>query len=101
MPSSGKPLNPSAGSGRRGLSGMVNLHRRVPPPSSTRPCTILADQIPGVTPGGIMAESRDEIGKLRELIKDIQIAMMTTRRADGQLVSRPMSVQEKTAPGAD
>ena len=48
-----------------------------------------------------MAESRDEVGKLRELIKDIQIAMMTTRRADGQLVSRPMSVQEKTAPGAD
>ena len=37
---------------------------------------------------------------LRELVKDIKIAMMTTRRADGHLVSRPMATQ-KDAPGAD
>ena len=45
-----------------------------------------------------MAEKPVE--KLRELVKDIQIAMMTTRRPDGHLVSRPMAMQED-APGAD
>jgi general stress protein 26 len=39
--------------------------------------------------------------KLQALVKDMQTALMTTRRPDGHLVSRPMSVQEKTAPGAD
>ena len=43
----------------------------------------------------------DAIEKLRGLVKDIQVAMMTTRRPDGHLVSRPMSLQEKSAPGAD
>ena len=42
----------------------------------------------------------DEIGKLHELIEDMEIAMMTTRRADGHLVSRAMANQ-KRAPGAD
>jgi general stress protein 26 len=45
-----------------------------------------------------MAEKR--VGQLKKLIEDIEIAMMTTRRADGQLVSRPMAIQ-KEAPGAD
>jgi general stress protein 26 len=48
-----------------------------------------------------MGKDQSHVDKLREMIKDIQIAMMTTRRADGLLVSRPMSVQEKSAPGAD
>jgi len=43
----------------------------------------------------------DDIGKLRERIGDIEIAMMTTRRDDGHLVSRAMATQEKQAPGAD
>ena len=41
-----------------------------------------------------------ELEKLYEHIDDIETAMMTTRRADGHLVSRAMAVQ-KRAPGAD
>jgi len=40
------------------------------------------------------------VEKLRSLVEEIEVAMMTTRRADGHLVSRPMAVQ-KNAPGAD
>lgn len=40
------------------------------------------------------------VQQLRELVHDIEIAMLTTRRTDGQLVSRPMALQ-KEAPGAD
>jgi general stress protein 26 len=43
----------------------------------------------------------DGVEKLRKMVKDMKTAMMTTRRPDGQLVSRPMALQEKTAPGAD
>lgn len=43
----------------------------------------------------------DDRAKLHDLIDDIQIAMMTTRRPDGHLVSRAMATQEKEAPGAD
>ena len=41
-----------------------------------------------------------ELEKLYEHIDDIETAMLTTRRADGHLVSRAMAVQ-KRAPGAD
>jgi general stress protein 26 len=44
--------------------------------------------------------SEDRVKKLRELVKDVEVAMMTTRRPDGDLVSRPMAVQAE-APGAD
>src|SRR6187551_3661585 len=44
-----------------------------------------------------MATERE---KLFDLIKDIKIAMLTTRRPDGRLVSRAMATQ-KRAPGAD
>lgn len=40
------------------------------------------------------------LDRLYELIDDIEIAMMTTRRADGHLRSRAMATQ-KQAPGAD
>lgn len=40
------------------------------------------------------------VQELRKLVEDIEIAMMTTRREDGHLVSRPMAIQ-KEAPGAD
>ena len=43
----------------------------------------------------------DDIGKLHDMIADIKIAMMITRREDGHLVSRAMATQEKRAPGAD
>ncbi|HET7728993.1 MAG TPA: pyridoxamine 5'-phosphate oxidase family protein, partial [Usitatibacter sp.] len=41
-----------------------------------------------------------DIEKLYEMIGDMEIAMMTTRRPDGHLVSRAMANQ-KRAPGAD
>jgi general stress protein 26 len=41
-----------------------------------------------------------EMQKLREQIEESKVAMMTTRRADGHLVSRAMANQ-KAAPGAD
>jgi general stress protein 26 len=42
----------------------------------------------------------DDLQKLYDQIDDIEIAMMTTRRADGHLVSRPMATQKRAA-GAD
>ncbi len=42
----------------------------------------------------------DDLQKLYEHINDIEIAMMTTRRSDGHLVSRAMATQ-KQASGAD
>ena len=46
-----------------------------------------------------MAEAKN-VEELYELIEDIEIAMLTTRRPDGQLVSRPMATQVRAA-GAD
>ena len=42
----------------------------------------------------------DHLGRLYEIIDDLEIAMLTTRRADGRLVSRAMANQ-KRHPGAD
>lgn len=50
------------------------------------------------TPDGLAMAT--EIETLHDLIEDIEIAMMTTRRPDGHLVSRAMATQ-KRAPGAD
>lgn len=41
-----------------------------------------------------------ELEKFFDQIKDIEVAMMTTRRADGHLESRPMATQKRAA-GAD
>src|SRR4051812_29081938 len=41
-----------------------------------------------------------KLTELYNLIGDIEIAMFTTRRADGQLVSRPMATQERVT-GSD
>ncbi len=38
-----------------------------------------------------------KLSDLYDLIDGIEIAMLTTRRADGSLVSRPMAVQKRTA----
>lgn len=43
---------------------------------------------------------KSELSKLYEMIEESKVAMMTTRRSDGHLRSRPMANQ-KTAPGAD
>jgi len=42
----------------------------------------------------------DKLTRFHELIEDIEVAMLTTRRADGSLVSRPMATQALAA-GAD
>lgn len=42
----------------------------------------------------------NELERFYELIDGIEIAMMTTRRADGHLTSRPMATQKRAA-GAD
>ncbi len=44
--------------------------------------------------------SANRVEELHALLKEIEIAMLTTHRADGHLVSRPMALQ-KAAPGAD
>lgn len=44
--------------------------------------------------------TREKLGQLYELIDDIEIALMTTRRSDGSLVSRPMATQAR-AEGTD
>src|SRR5689334_1791927 len=36
-----------------------------------------------------------QIAELYDLIEDIKIAMLTTRRSDGRLVSRPMATQKR------
>ena len=46
------------------------------------------------------ASTGKKLDELYKLIGDIEIAMFTTRRADGQLVSRPMATQERVT-GAD
>src|SRR5829696_7370441 len=40
------------------------------------------------------------VRKLEELVEGIKVALMTTRRTDGHLVSRPMALQKKE-PGAE
>jgi general stress protein 26 len=47
-----------------------------------------------------MSQSQEPLDVLHEMIADIKIAMMTTRRPDGRLVSRPMATQERQ-PDAD
>jgi general stress protein 26 len=40
--------------------------------------------------------TQEKLGQLYELIDSIEIALMTTRRADGSLVSRPMATQARS-----
>ena len=44
-----------------------------------------------------MASTEKKLDDLYDLIDGIEVAMFTTRRADGHLVTRPMQVQERTA----
>ena len=41
------------------------------------------------------APAADRLDRLYELIEDIEVAMLTTRRKDGSLVSRPMATQRR------
>ena len=41
-----------------------------------------------------VSERAEHIAKLADLIKDVRIAMLTTTRPDGRLVSRPLGTQE-------
>ena len=56
-----------------------------------------------MSPKGTKTETEPKAGNLEELWKlvdGIETAMLTTRRAEGDLVSRPMATQTR-APGAD
>ena len=44
--------------------------------------------------------SSENVQKLYDLIEELEVAMFTTRRTDGRLVSRPMANQKRAA-GAD
>jgi len=44
--------------------------------------------------------ARGTLEELWELVEGIEVAMLTTRRADGHMVSRPMATQRRSA-GAD
>ena len=44
-----------------------------------------------------MTSPDKKLNELYELIENIEIAMLTTRRADGRLVSRPMATQKPDA----
>jgi len=39
----------------------------------------------------------ERLNRIYELIEDIEVTMMTTRRADGTLVSRPMATQRRAS----
>src|SRR5215213_5286285 len=54
---------------------------------------------PPATSGG-MATTQKKLEELDKLIDGIEIAMFTTRRHDGHLVSRPMATQKRIN-GAD
>jgi len=43
---------------------------------------------------------KGEVDQLHEMIEELEVAMLTTRRPDGRLVSRAMATQ-KRSPGAD
>ena len=45
--------------------------------------------------------TKKKLDDLYELIEDMEVCMMTTRRFDGRLVSRPMSLQERKEGTAD
>ncbi|HEX4439565.1 MAG TPA: pyridoxamine 5'-phosphate oxidase family protein [Thermoanaerobaculia bacterium] len=49
---------------------------------------------------GEESKGRGSIDELWKLVEGIETAMLTTRRADGHLVSRPMATQKRSA-GAD
>src|SRR5690606_30642051 len=74
-------------------------HRRVPRAISTgrlchpSPCNAIIALKFGFREV-VMQSEREKIEKLRELIKDIDIAMLTTVDEDGSLRSRPMGTQE-------
>ena len=49
---------------------------------------------PGPQGSHHVSERAEHTAKLAELIKDVRIAMLTTTRPDGRLVSRPLGTQE-------
>ena len=64
----------------------------------------IADELPVTERISLAATARararfylDRLNRLYELIEDIEVAMMTTRRADGSLVSRPMATQRRAS----
>jgi len=44
---------------------------------------------------GVRDADFDRVNRLYELVENVEIAMLTTRRRDGSLVSRPMATQRR------
>lgn len=64
----------------------------------------IVDELPATERISMAAAARararfylDRLNRLYEVIEDIEVAMMTTRRGDGSLVSRPMATQRRAA----
>ena len=63
----------------------------------------VVDEIPATERVSMASAARardfydERLNRLYELIEDIEIAMMTTRRPDGRLVSRPMATQRRSS----
>ncbi|MCP6770045.1 pyridoxamine 5'-phosphate oxidase family protein, partial [Klebsiella pneumoniae] len=63
----------------------------------------LADEIPATERISMASAAKarvfydERLNRLYELIEDIEVAMMTTRRPDGSLVSRPMGTQRRSS----
>jgi general stress protein 26 len=47
-----------------------------------------------------MSQKKKAVSELYDLVQDVEVAMFTTRRSDGRLVSRPMATQARSD-GAD
>jgi general stress protein 26 len=77
--------------------------RLLPLGTVSRPMTATTSEVMTMADKTV-AKNQDEsvptdkkLDDLYDLIDGIEIAMFTTRRADGQLVSRPMQMQERTS----
>jgi general stress protein 26 len=63
----------------------------------------LADEIPATERISTASAAKarlfydERLNRLYELIEDIEVTMMTTRRPDGSLVSRPMATQRRSS----
>jgi general stress protein 26 len=47
-------------------------------------------------PSAVFTEREEKLDRLYQLIEDIEVAMLTTRRRNGSLVSRPMATQRRS-----
>lgn len=54
----------------------------------------------GITNSADVTATQDDVTKIAELVKGTRIAVLTTRSSHGQLVSRPLAIQDRPFDGA-